>query len=372
MQADLALQLLDQTYGGSAEPTFAFAPGRINLIGEHTDYNEGFVFPAAISLGITLAVRPNGTDTCRLVSSTLGEAQPFTVRAKPGEVTDWAKYAAGMAWVLNAKTGIDAAVISNLPMASGVSSSAALEMAFGVLWNHLENLNHTNKDLALLAQKCENQFVGVNCGIMDQMASAMGKADHALLIDTRNLEIQYAPLPSQLSLVICDTGKPRALTESAYNERRTTCEQAAQSLGLPSLREATLQQVESLTDPVQRKRARHVVTENVRCIDFHNALQSQDLAQIGFLMAQSHASLKNDYEVSCVELDVMVESANNSPGCIGTRMTGAGFGGCCIALVKNSELEHFMEQCEQNFKERVQTSRPTILACQASKGAGIS
>lgn len=368
MPTEEALQLLDATFPGPEEAILVHAPGRTNLIGEHTDYNEGFVFPAAIAQGVSVAARPNGTNTVRLVSAQAGPAEA-PLDSPPKTIGSWAKYPLGVAWALGARTGLDAAVVSDLPMASGVSSSAALEMAFAVLWNELENLGHDNKQLALLAQRAENQFVGVNCGIMDQMASAMGREGQAFLLDTLTLEITYAPLPPGLSIVVCDTGKPRTLADSAYNDRRATCEAAAKALGIPSLRTATLDQVEALPDPLQQKRARHVVTENQRCLDFHKALQSQDLPTVARLMAASHASLRDDYEVSCPELDAMVEAALESPGCLAARMTGAGFGGCAVALVETDVQQAFISACEQNYVKRVKPYKPAILGTTAAEGA---
>lgn len=371
MQAHAALNLFATLFPGDSDPVVAQAPGRINLIGEHTDYNGGFVFPAALTQGITVVARPNGLSVNRLHSVEAGAGQEFPVDVQPGQVDSWSKYAAGMAWVLGAKTCVDAVVSSDLPMASGVSSSAAIEMAFGVLWNHLDNLGHDNKQLALLAQKCENQFVGVNCGIMDQMASAMGKEGHAILLDSENLEIEYAPVPKGLSLFVCDTGKARTLAGSAYNDRRASCEQASRVLNVPSLRHASISQVETLQDPILLKRARHVVTENQRCLDFRAALTRQDKAALGRLMAESHASLRDDYEVSCFELDTMVEASLESAGCIGARMTGAGFGGCCVALVDSASSELFRIQTEHNYRKKVQSSGPTVLESHAGTGAAI-
>jgi galactokinase len=294
----------------------AVAPGRVNLIGEHTDYNDGFVFPAAIDKQVSVALR--ATDgSSKLYSAQLGDGQEFDAETVvPGEANGWVAYAAGMAWVLRERTtkpmpNIQAVVASTVPMGSGISSSAAIEMAFGVAWNRLAELGLDNKSLALLAQKCENQFVGVNCGIMDQMASAMGQDAKAMFIDTRTLDIEYASIPEGLRIVICDTKKPRALSDSAYNERRSQCEQAAQILNVPALRDAKLADLEKakdqMTDTVYR-RARHVVSEDERCLEFRGALDRNDRKLIGDLMRASHESLRDDYEVSCKELDAMAEA----------------------------------------------------------------
>lgn len=334
---------------GHEPQVIAVAPGRVNLIGEHTDYNGGFVFPAAIDKQLTIAASLADGETL-LFSEELQQGQAFDAASvEPGQVEGWATYAAGMAWALREDgarglPNIRAVLTSDIPIGSGISSSAAIELAFAVVWNELANLHDSNVHLARLGQRCENSFVGVNSGIMDQMASAMGKAGHAMFLDTRTLEIEYAPIPEQLVIVICDTGKPRALTDSAYNERRAQCESACVSLGVGQLREATMADLDAQNgkmDPLIYKRARHVITENDRCQHFKVALERGDLAAIGELMKASHESLRDDYEVSSAELDAMAESAWNSPGCIGARMTGAGFGGACVALVDRERLEQF-------------------------------
>ena len=334
---------------GHEPEVVAVAPGRINLIGEHTDYNDGFVFPVAINRQTWVAASP-AHDATQLWSSELGEAHAFDVRTVvPGQLGDWGKYPAGMGWALRTNgyhgDNLHAVVSSDIPMGSGVSSSAALEMAFGQVWNRLENLEIRNERLAQLGKVCENGFVGVNSGIMDQMASAMGRAQRAMFLDTRSLEIQYAPVPEGLSVVLCDTKKPRALTSSAYNERRAQCEMASRLLGVRALRDATLDDLEAkrgdLPDVVYR-RARHVITENDRCVQFRDALAAGDLARLGTLMRASHESLRDDYEVSCPELDRMAEGAWAAPGCVGARMTGAGFGGACVALVRADEIDTFV------------------------------
>ncbi len=335
---------------GHEPEVVAVAPGRINLIGEHTDYNDGFVFPVAIDrqAWIAASAAPGSSEVW---SSEVGDAAPFDLgRVGPGDVKDWGKYPAGMGWAIRASGqyagNVQAVVSSNIPMGSGVSSSAAIEMAFGQVWNALGELHISNPDLAGLGKVCENRFVGVNSGIMDQMASAMGREGQAMFLDTRSLKIDYAPVPAGLSVVLCDTKKPRALTSSAYNERRSQCEEAAKMLGVAALRDATLADLEArkdaLTDVVYR-RARHVITENDRCVQFRDSLAAGDLVAIGELMKASHVSLRDDYEVSCPELDRMAEAAWVAPGCIGARMTGAGFGGACVALVKDDEVEAFVK-----------------------------
>ena len=335
---------------GHEPEVVAVAPGRINLIGEHTDYNDGFVFPVAIDRQTWIAAAPVEGST-RVDSTELGDAEPFdVVTVGPGQVEDWGKYPAGMGWALRQNGhhagNLRAVVSSTIPMGSGVSSSAALEMAFGQVWNQIESHGIRSETLAQLGKVCENGFVGVNSGIMDQMASAMGRAGMAMFLDTRNLHIDYAPVPNGLSVVLCDTKKPRALTDSAYNERRSQCEMAAQILGVPALRDASMADLDAKRDVLSEvvyRRARHVVSENERCLHFRDALAANDLHRIGVLMNASHASLRDDYEVSCVELDRMAEAAWDAPGCVGARMTGAGFGGACVALVHTESVEPFVK-----------------------------
>ncbi len=361
---------------GEAPEVLAVAPGRVNLIGEHTDYNDGFVFPAAIDRFVAVAAR-TGEGKTHLTSAQVGDGNGFDApTVAPGDGSGWTSYPAGMAWVLREESGksvpnLDGYLNSTVPMASGVSSSAALELAFGVLWNKVSDLGYDNKKLALLGQKCENQFVGVNCGIMDQMASAMGRQGHAMFLDTRSLEIAYAPIPENLLIVLCDTKKPRALTDSAYNERRSQCEEASRILGVKALRDATVEMLEArkgdLTDVVYR-RARHVITENDRTVAFRTALADGDSQQIGELMRASHISLRDDYEVSCRELDIMAEAAWDAPGCVGARMTGAGFGGACVALVDRDRLEDFQSIVTERYRRETGLDG-TLMACRPVDGA---
>jgi galactokinase len=362
-----------------AEPTVVgIAPGRINLIGEHTDYNDGFVFPAAIDRGLWIAARPTDGPT-RLFSAQTGEGESFDVNdVQPGQLKEWAQYPAGMGWALRQHgasqlPNLEAVVDSTIPMGSGVSSSAAIEMAFGVVWNALANLGIDSPTLAKIGQVCENKFVGVNSGIMDQMASAMGRASRAMFLDTRTLEIEYAPVPDGVSVVLCDTKKPRELTDSAYNERRSQCEEACRILGVAKLRDADEAALEAARDrmpEVVYRRARHVITENDRCVRFKQALQDGDLETAGKLMRASHDSLRDDYEVSCPELDAMADAAAAAPGVIGARMTGAGFGGACVALVRTSDLQAFTEATLADYARRAGRTGEAM-ACGIVDGARV-
>jgi len=355
----------------------AFAPGRINLIGEHTDYNGGFVMPAAIDRGIWVTASVTDGPTS-LWSSITGDGVTFDARTvEPGSVDGWASYAAGMAWVLRDPIGncpnIVGTVHSNLPMGSGVSSSAAMEMVFGQIWAALADKKLDPKQLAILGQKCENKFVGVNCGVMDQMASSCGREGNAVFIDTRTLEIQLAPIPKDLSIVLCDTKKPRALTDSAYNERRSQCEAASSVLGVKELRDANMEMLldaKPNLDPIVFRRARHVITENSRTLEFQIALANNDREAMQALLRGSHTSLRDDYEVSCFELDAMAEAALTSPGCVGARMTGAGFGGACVALVETQWVLEFGESASAAYKAKTDID-PEIIACKPVKGAHI-
>jgi galactokinase len=376
MSAELALEL-HQKYFGTKPKALTFAPGRINLIGEHTDYNGGFVMPAAIDKGLWVTGRVIDGET-RMISSVAGTSKPFcALTTEPGNAGGWAKYPAGMAWALRDKFGpmpnLECAVFSTLPTGSGVSSSAAIEMAFGMLWKSIVGFDVSPTELALLGQRCENIYVGVNCGVMDQMASACGKAHHAVFIDTRSLETSYASVSEQYAVMLLDTKKPRALTASAYNERRSQCEAAATAMGVELLRDANLEMLESkksLLQEVVYRRARHVITENNRCQEFRKVLSEDDRTGIFALMKGSHDSLRDDYEVSCLELDSMAESAWVSPGIVGARMTGAGFGGACVALVERSSVSEFSEVCLKGYQEKT-GKQGEALVCSIEDGARI-
>jgi galactokinase len=362
---------------GTDPEIVSVAPGRINLIGEHTDYNDGFVFPAAIDREIYVAASV-AEDASVLCSGQAGEGQPFDVgTVEPGMIKGWSTYPAAMAWSLR-KNGhrapnLKAYVTSNLPMGSGVSSSAALELAFGVIYRALGGLDLSGEELAWTGKACENQFVGVNSGIMDQFACALGRKDLALFLDTRSMEVDYASIPPSLSIVLCDTKKERALAGSAYNERRAQCEEACRILGIKALRDADLfllEQRKSEMPEVVYRRAKHVISENDRAQAFKVALNDSNLAALGRLMAQSHISLRDDYEVSCRELDQMAEAAWESEGCVGARMTGAGFGGACVTLVETSSLGRFTAGLLEKY-DAASGLKGEAIACKAVDGAHI-
>ena len=311
----------------------ARAPGRVNLIGDHTDYTGGLVLPMAVDLA-TSVTGERGGQVVRLRSTLASEEAvvPLDV-ADPAAVTPaWARYVAGVVAVLRPATGFTGAVSTTLPVGAGLSSSAALELAVALALG----FEGTPLELALACQRAEQIASGVPCGIMDQLASAAGVAGHALLIDCRTNEVTPVPLLAGLQVVVVHSGEARALAGSAYAERRVQCEAAADEIG--PLRDATAADVASLSDPVVRRRARHVVTENARVHAFVDALDRRDPGTAGRLMVESHASLRDDFEVSTPALDALVERLTATPGVLGARLTGAGFGGCVVALV-HAEVE---------------------------------
>ncbi|MDI9548876.1 MAG: galactokinase [Chloroflexota bacterium] len=333
----------------SAPTHISVGPGRVNLIGEHTDYNDGFVLPIALYRDIRIALRPRTDRTVRAYSLEYDDWYEFSIDdLKYDEDVLWSNYMMGMAWVLEEQgvrlQGMDAVVSGNVPRASGLSSSAALEVATGkaLLVASGQPDAVIGVPLATSAQRAENKFVGVNCGIMDQFISVLGAEDNALLIDCRSLEYRLIPFPAQAALVIGNTKASRSLAGSAYNERRSQCEQGVALLqqelpDIAALRDVTSEQLEAhkhLLPELVYRRCRHVVSENERVMQTVDAFQRGDLAEAGRLMDASHASLRDDYEVSSAALDAMVDAMRSAGGCIGARLTGAGFGGCAIALVE--------------------------------------
>jgi galactokinase len=335
------------------------APGRVNLIGEHTDYNDGFVLPAAIDRQVLAAAGRRGDGRLRLWSLQAGPPADLALaEVGPGRVEGWAAYPAGVAWALGQAGvelgGADVVVDGDVPAGSGLSSSAALECATATALADLGGAGLDRVALAGLARRAENEVVGVPSGVMDQMVSMLGRAGHALFLDTRSLATEQVPLPLEaagLCLVVIDTRAGHRLVDGAYADRRAACEAAAAVLGVPALRDATPEQVEAaaeaLGDPGLR-RARHVVTENARVLEAVAWLRSGDLDRLGPLLAASHASLRDDYEVSSPELDTAVEAAVDA-GAVGARMTGAGFGGSAIALVRADLAGRVAERAAEAF-----------------------
>ncbi len=364
---------------GTSPAVLARAPGRVNLIGEHTDYNDGFVLPAAIDRAVYIAARPRPGDTLVHMLSVDFDAQStFSLyNLDDPDLPRWSLYPRGALWWLQEHgylvPAFDAVIGGDIPIGAGLSSSAAVELVTLELGLALAEASMPQLEKALAGVEVEHQFVGVPCGVMDQMASAMGRADHALLIDCRSLETTPVPVPAEVSLVILDTGKRRGLVSSEYAARREQCEAAARALGVETLRDASLAEVEEararLGDLLYR-RARHVVSENQRVLEAVEALRSDDLVRVGELLRASHASLRDDYEVSCAELDAMAEIANAQTGCYGARMTGAGFGGCAVALVATDAVSAFVEAVAPMYKQRTGLT-PQVYVCRAAEGSGV-
>ena len=352
------------------------APGRVNLIGEHTDYNDGFVMPLAIEQAVWLAVRPRDDDRVILHSTRATEPADFRI----GTIergTGWGEYAKGVAWALQAQghrlSGLEGVLVSDVPEGAGLSSSAALELAVARAFAASAGLDWVPAAMARTAQRAENEWVGVRCGVMDQMASACGVAGHAVLLDCRSLAVTPTPLPAWTTVLVLDTGTRRGLVDSAYNARRETCERVAHALGVPALRDATLdglQVSEGALTPTQLHRARHVVTENARVLAAAEAMRQGDAARLGALMAASHASLRDDYEVSSPALDAFADAARAQNGCYGARMTGAGFGGCVVALVASDRAEAVAEAATRVYRRRT-GHEPTAYRVRAVAGASL-
>lgn len=358
------------------------APGRVNLIGEHTDYNDGFVFPVAIDRATYVAARSRDDRRVHVIAADLADADEFALdEIERSAEHPWSNYIRGVAKALlvagHALGGANLLITSDVPRGAGLSSSAALEVAVGYTFQVLNRLNILGEELALLAQGAENTFVGVQCGIMDQFISALGQADHALLLDCRDLSYRPVPLPPDVKIVVCDSHIERSLAGSAYNQRRSECETAVQLFkqwypAITALRDVTVEQFQAhaadLPEPI-RRRARHVITENDRTLRGAAALERGDVAAFGRLMDESHASLRDDYEVSIPEMDALVAAARRVPGCYGARLTGAGFGGCTVSLVERSAVERFQHEVMAAYRQA--TGREsTIYVCRASDGVG--
>jgi galactokinase len=371
-----------ETFG--AAPTLVVrAPGRVNLIGEHTDYNDGFVMPLAIDRACWIAARPRDDRHITVVSENFSQAGRVTFSldniTKAPAPADWSNYTRGVAHILQTAghtlRGMDALIWSDVPIGAGLSSSAAIEVASA--YTLLQIANHqlpiSNIQLARLAQRAEVEFVGVNCGIMDQMISALGQEGYALLIDCRSLDSQAVPIPDDVAIVVADTMKRRELVDSKYNERRAECEEGARLLGVKSLRDVSLMEFEtnqSRLPETIRRRCRHVIGENERVLRCVEALRVGKLAEIGQLLVQSHTSLRDDYAVSCRELDEMVECALRQQGVVGARMTGAGFGGCTVNVVRGADAETFARNLSTMYQQTVGIS-PKVYVCKASQGVSV-
>lgn len=359
-----------EVFGDTKGVKVFFAPGRVNLIGEHTDYNAGHVFPCALTIGTYAAARVRKDRGLRFYSMNfehLGVIESELDGLKPQKEADWTNYPKGVMWAFLEKGfdipwGMDIVLNGNIPNGSGLSSSASVEVLTGYILRDFFGFDVSNQELALIGQYSENNFNGVNCGIMDQFAIAMGKKDHAIFLDTADLSYTYAPVKLEgAKLVIACSNKKRGLGDSKYNERRSECETALEELQsvvkIGGLGELTGEQFEeykfAIKDPVRVKRARHAVYENQRTIQAVAALKENDIEQFGKLMNESHVSLRDDYEVTGIELDTLVGEAWKVEGVIGSRMTGAGFGGCTVSMVKDEAIESFIRQVGDAYLAKI-------------------
>ena len=359
-----------EIFGDEGDIGVYFAPGRVNLIGEHTDYNGGHVFPCALTIGTYGAVRKRNDNKLRFYSMNfehLNVIESSLDDLTPRKNAGWTNYPKGVMWALREKgyeipCGIDLMLFGNIPNGSGLSSSASVEVLTGYILNDLFDLGISNQDLALLGQFSENNFNGVNCGIMDQFAIAMGKKDHAIFLDTADLSFEYAPIKLEgAKIVISCSNKKRGLGDSKYNERRAECEEALEEIrqkvkvdSLGDLSEEQFEEVrDAIKDATRQKRAKHAVYENQRTIKAVQALKANDIELFGKLMNASHVSLRDDYEVTGIELDTLVEEAWKVEGVIGSRMTGAGFGGCTVSIVKDDAVDTFIEKVGTAYKAAI-------------------
>lgn len=369
---------LYQAQYGQAPEVCCHAPGRVNLIGDHTDYNDGFVLPAAINFGTDIAASKRDDQTVRVYAHDCDqETTTFSLDdIQFDNEKMWSNYVRGSIQVLMQSypdiKGMDMVVSGNVPQGSGLSSSASFEVAVIKTLAELNNLDLDGIKAALIGQQAENEFVGCNCGIMDQLISAMGKKDHAMLLDCRSLTFKDALIPDNLSLVIVNSNVKRGLVDGDYNKRREQCEQVAQFFNQPALRDVTIEQLEAnqdQLDPVLYKRARHVITENTRTTEALSALQNNDAKKISTLMKESHISLRDDFEVTTKEMDGLVEIIDAVLGeAGGVRMTGGGFGGCVIALTPNDLVDKVCQQVEKDYPQQYALN-PSIYVCSAADGA---
>ncbi len=353
------------------------APGRVNLIGEHTDYNEGFVLPMAIDRAVWLAAALRSDRQVRVRAVSLERDSLFELDdLRPSREEHWTNYVRGVLAMIEMAghrlTGLDLAYTGDVPIGAGLSSSAAVEVAVATAAGDLSALGLSPLELARLSQRAEHEFAGTQCGLMDQLISAVGQEGQAMLIDCRAFTWEPVPLPDDVAVVVCDTSKRRGLVDSAYNERRAQCEEGARRLGVPALRDLDVEAFEARSKdlpPLLRRRCRHVVHENDRTLHAAEALRRGDLRSFGRLMNESHTSLRDLYEVSCEELDLIAALAQSQPGCWGARMTGAGFGGCAVALVDLPAVEAFTHNVAAAY-ERQTLRAPALYVCRAAAGAG--
>ncbi len=372
-EAEIKSMVLDkfgELFGSTDGVKVYFAPGRVNMIGEHTDYNGGHVFPCALTIGTYAAAKKRTDKKLRLFSinfDKLGVMESSIDDLKPAKEAGWTNYPKGVMWAFGLRgmemdCGLDMVLYGNIPNGSGLSSSASLEVLTGYMLRDLYGFDATNTDLALIGQYSENNFNGCNCGIMDQFASAMGKKDNAIFLNTADLSFEYAPLVLEgAKIVVTNSNVKHSLVDSKYNERRSECEKALEELqtvvDINGLGDLTEEQFElhktAIKDEVRVKRAKHAVYENQRTVRAVEALKNNDVTLFGQLMNASHVSLRDDYEVSCEEIDVLVEEAWKIDGVVGSRITGGGFGGCTVSIVKDEAVDEFKEKVGAAYAERV-------------------
>ncbi len=373
--------IFQETFG--RPPTIVSrAPGRVNLIGEHTDYNQGHVLPLALDRTVTVVAAPRDDAAVRAHSLEFGEDAAFPLDGiQPLADGGWRNYVRGVAWALSGAghslRGLDLLIAGDVPIGAGLSSSAALEVALTAAFRAACGLSIDDRELALLAQRAENDFVGVQCGIMDQLAAVFGRRDHALLIDCRSLEVEPLPLPLEqlgMRLIIVDSAVRRTLSQSAYNQRRHECLRAADLLGVAALRDVDESSLESRGKALPQhlfRRARHVVTEEARVLAAASALRCGDLDALGRLLFESHESLRDDFCVSCPELDLLVELAGRVDGVLGARLTGAGFGGCTLNLVREEAVDEFRRRVVGEYRRATGLRAETHL-CRPSDGLKLT
>lgn len=367
---DSVIKSFEMTYGKQDNIRTYFAPGRVNLIGEHTDYNGGHVFPCALTIGTYAAVHKRNDRKLRFFSMNYADssvAETSLDELEPSAAAGWTNYPKGVIWAfgkrgMTPETGFDMVIYGNIPNGSGLSSSASLEVLTGVVLRDLYGFKVDNQNLAIIGQYSENNFNGMNCGIMDQFAVAMGKKDNAIFLDTSDLSFEYAPIRLEgARIIIANTNKKHKLTDSQYNARRSSCEEALKELqkviDIKTLGELSPEQFEevksAIADPDRQKKAKHAVYENHRTIEAVAALKAGDIIHFGELMNQSHISLRDDYDVTGIELDTLAEEAWKIPGVIGSRMTGGGFGGCTVSIVEDKAIEAFKENVGEAYRKKI-------------------
>lgn len=368
---EATVEAFKRIFGGCEGVSVYFAPGRVNLIGEHTDYNGGHVFPCALTIGTYAAVRKREDTKLRFYSVNFEEAgviESSTENINPSESQSdgWTAYLKGILWAFNQRgmkveNGFDIVLNGNIPNGSGLSSSASIEVLMGYILKDLYGFEVSNIDLAVIGQYSENNYNGMNCGIMDQFASAMGKKDCAIFLDTANLSYEYAPIElDRMKIVVTNSKVKHSLVGSAYNDRRSSCEKACEELKkvieINTLGDLSIEEFEknksAISDDDRRIKAKHAVYENQRTIEAVKALKNKDIVLFGKLMNESHVSLRDDYDVSCSEIDVLVDAAWSVDGVIGSRITGGGFGGCTVSIVKDEAIDNFKKVLTEKYMEK--------------------